>query len=80
MLEKYNLKMPHAVYSGENAMDNVTDIIRARGAKKVAIFTDKGIDLCLDCAVDFVKLFKFVFFHVLGTTDLLSYRKFKQIF
>ena len=28
MLEKYNLKMPHAVYSGENAMDNVTDIIR----------------------------------------------------
>ena len=40
MLEKYNLKMPHAVYSGENAMDNVTDIIRARGAKKVAIFTD----------------------------------------
>ncbi len=44
MLEKYNLKMPHAVYSGENAMDNVTDIIRARGAKKVAIFTDKGIE------------------------------------
>ncbi len=44
MLEKYNLKMPHAVYSGENAMDNVTDIIRARGARKVAIFTDKGIE------------------------------------
>ena len=44
MLEKYNLKMPHAVYSGENAMDNVTDIFRARGAKKVAIFTDKGIE------------------------------------
>ena len=44
MLEKYSLKMPHAVYSGENAMDNVTDIIRARGAKKVAIFTDKGIE------------------------------------
>ena len=44
MLEKYNLKMPHAVYSGENAMDNVTEIIRQRGAKKVAIFTDKGIE------------------------------------
>ena len=44
MLTKYNLKMPHAVYSGENAMDNVTDIIRQRGAKKVAIFTDKGIE------------------------------------
>ena len=44
MLEKYNLKMPHAVYSGENAMDNVTEIIRQRDAKKVAIFTDKGIE------------------------------------
>ena len=46
MLERYNLKMPHAVYSGENAMDNVTDIIRQRGAKKVALFTDKGIEAC----------------------------------
>ncbi len=46
MLEKYNLKMPHAVYSGENAMDNVTGIIRALNAKKVALFTDKGIEAC----------------------------------
>ena len=23
MLTKYNLKMPHAVYGGENAMDNI---------------------------------------------------------
>ena len=44
MLTQYNLKMPHAVYGGENAMDNVTAIIRARGAKKVAMFTDKGIE------------------------------------
>ena len=36
MLTQYNLKMPHAVYGGENAMDNVTAIIKARGAKKVA--------------------------------------------
>ena len=43
MLTQYNLKMPHAVYGGENAMDNITAIIKARGAKKVAMFTDKGI-------------------------------------
>ena len=34
MLTQYNLKMPHAVYGGENAMDNITAIIKARGAKK----------------------------------------------
>ena len=44
MLTQYNLKMPHAVYGGENAMDNITAIIQARGAKKVAMFTDKGIE------------------------------------
>lgn len=26
MLTQYNLKMPHAVYGGENAMDNITAI------------------------------------------------------
>ena len=44
MLTKYNLKMPHAVYGGENAIDNVTGIIGSLGAKKVAVFTDKGIE------------------------------------
>ena len=44
MLTKYNLKMPHAVYGGENAIDNITDIIRSLRAKKVALFTDKGIE------------------------------------
>ena len=44
MLTQYNLKMPHAVYGGENAMDNITAIIKARGAKRVAMFTDKGIE------------------------------------
>ena len=44
MLTQYNLKMPHAVYGGENAMENITAIIKARGAKKVAMFTDKGIE------------------------------------
>ena len=44
MLASYNLKMPHAVYGGVNAMDNITAIIKAAGAKKVAMFTDKGIE------------------------------------
>jgi len=46
MLSKYNLKMPHAVYGGENAMENITAIIKATGAKRVAMFTDKGIEAC----------------------------------
>ncbi|MBR1812464.1 MAG: iron-containing alcohol dehydrogenase [Lachnospiraceae bacterium] len=44
MLASYNLKMPHAVYGGEHAMDNITAIIQSLGAKKVAMFTDKGIE------------------------------------
>ena len=41
MLTTYNLKMPHAVYGGENAMDHITAIIKSTGAKRVAMFTDK---------------------------------------
>lgn len=43
MLTKYNLKMPHAVYGGENSMDSIADIIKSVNAKKVAMFTDKGL-------------------------------------
>ena len=43
MLTSYNLKMPHAVYGGENAMDNIAAIIKSMNAKKVAMFTDKGL-------------------------------------
>ncbi len=43
MLTTYSLKMPRAVYSGENAMENLTAILRAAGAKRAAVFTDKGI-------------------------------------
>ena len=46
MLTSYNLKMPHAVYGGENAMDNITAILRTCGARRVALFTDKGIEQC----------------------------------
>ncbi|MEG1947467.1 MAG: iron-containing alcohol dehydrogenase [Lachnospiraceae bacterium] len=44
MLSTYNLKMPHAVYGGENAIENITTIIKSNGVKCVAMFTDKGIE------------------------------------
>lgn len=43
MPTNYNLKMPHAVYGGENAMDNIAVIIENLKAKKVAMFTDKSL-------------------------------------
>lgn len=46
MLTTYNLKMPHAVYGGENAMDNITAILKNNNVKRVAMFTDKGIEAC----------------------------------
>lgn len=46
MLTSYNLKMPHAVYGGENAMDNITAILKSNNVKRVAMFTDKGIEAC----------------------------------
>ena len=35
MLTTYNLKMPHAVYGGENAMESIATIIKTLNAKKV---------------------------------------------
>ena len=46
MLTSYNLKMPHAVYGGENAIDNITSILVNRNCRHVAMFTDKGIEAC----------------------------------
>lgn len=42
MLTQYTLKMPHAVYSGKDALDKLKQIIGA-GVKKTAVFTDRGI-------------------------------------
>ena len=44
MLTKYDLKMPHAVFSGEDALDNIKDIFAENGVKRLAVFTDKGIE------------------------------------
>ena len=43
MLTKYNLKMPHEIFSGEDALDNLITILQKNRTKKVAVFTDKGI-------------------------------------
>lgn len=44
MLTQYNIKMPHAVYGGENSMEMITEIIKENGSQKVAMFTDKGLE------------------------------------
>ncbi|MDF2887990.1 MAG: Alcohol dehydrogenase, class [Lacrimispora sp.] len=46
MQKTYNIKMPHAVYGGENAMESITSILKTRQVKRVAMFTDKGIEEC----------------------------------
>lgn len=43
MLTNYTLKMPHTVFSGENALENIREIFKGN-CKKVAVFTDKGIE------------------------------------
>lgn len=43
MLATYSLKMPRAVYGGENALDNLAAILGAAGAKRAVLFTDRGI-------------------------------------
>ena len=44
MLTKYNLKMPHEIFSGEDALENLKPVLTGNGVKKVAVFTDRGIE------------------------------------
>ncbi len=41
---QYNLKLPKAVYSGENSLDKIAEIIEKNGVKRVAAFTDKSLE------------------------------------
>lgn len=43
MAKTFNLKMPHAVYGGENSIACITDILKANGVKRAAIFTSKDM-------------------------------------
>ena len=43
-MTKYELKMPHAVYSGEDALGRIPEIFAANEVKRLVVFTDKGIE------------------------------------
>ncbi len=44
MLTKYDLKLPRAVFSGDDALGKIGDIFAENGVKRLAVFTDKGIE------------------------------------
>lgn len=44
MLTKYELKMPRAVYSGEGALDRIPGILAENAVRRLAVFTDRGIE------------------------------------
>lgn len=43
MLKKYSLGMPGTVFSGEDSLSNIGTVLAHEGVKKLAVFTDKGI-------------------------------------
>ena len=43
MLTKYSLGMPNTVFGGENSMSNIEAVLKTENVKKLAIFTDKGL-------------------------------------
>ncbi len=43
MIETYNLKMPHSVFSGKDALENIPAILKGNHVQHLAVFTDKGI-------------------------------------
>ena len=44
MPSKYDLKMPHAVFGGQDALDKIGDILQENQVQRLAVFTDKGIE------------------------------------
>jgi len=42
-LEKYSLKMPKAVYSGVNSLEQIPEVLKQAHAGKVAAFTDQSL-------------------------------------
>ena len=44
MLTKYDLKMPRVVFSGEGALGKIGDVLAENGVKRLAVFTDKGVE------------------------------------
>ncbi len=63
MLEKYNLRMPGAVFSGKDSLENIVPILKTNKVQRLAVFTDKGIEKTglYDLVMDYVNEY-------LGTT------------
>ena len=40
---KYQIKIPSCVFGGEGCIENVKAVIEKENAKKIIVFTDKGI-------------------------------------
>ncbi|MDU4973393.1 MAG: iron-containing alcohol dehydrogenase, partial [Hungatella hathewayi] len=43
MQEEYQLKLPGEIYAGSNALNNIKKVLGKR-IKRVALFTDKGVE------------------------------------
>ncbi len=44
MMSEYVLRMPGAVYGGENSLARICDVLTENKVSKLAVFTDKGIE------------------------------------
>lgn len=57
MLKNYELKMPKAVYSGENALEKIRSVLEENGVKRLAVFSGKHVAACglLELALAHVK-------------------------
>ena len=44
MLTKYQLMMPHAVFSGKDALEKIPEILAENKVRRLAVFADKGIE------------------------------------
>lgn len=62
MIQNYILKMPQKVFGGENSLSNIKTILEDNNVKKVAVFTDKGIEQTglLDLVLEEIKAEKII--------------------
>lgn len=70
MLTSYALKLPKAVYAGEDATSKLADVIKSLEAKKVALFCDAAIQK-LGLADAAIKVVEETGAAVVTTTDLI---------
>lgn len=44
MIKNYNLRIPGAVFGGEGALENIKTILEENKVRRLAVFTDKGVE------------------------------------